>query len=228
MEEKKSKKANVERLLSMWREAGLLISLLILVAAFTWSQKEPQLLKLESNLDIFDDEEIADITQEQERRRPPEPPPVIKIEEEELPEPEEQPDLSDLLPDEDYIPNLEDEFDDLEVKVEKIFTSVEQMPEPEGGIQAFYSWLGKNIKYPQAAKEMGLECNVFVKFVVEKDGSISGVQLQEGTEELCNEAFNQAAIDGIKRAPKWKPGRQAGATVRVYYRMPVFFKLSGN
>jgi TonB family protein len=106
----------------------------------------------------------------------------------------------------------------------EIFTAVEQNPEFEGGASAMYKWMGNNINYPREAQTYGVEGRVFVKFVVERDGSIGQVYLLKGIGGGCDEE----AIRVIKSMPKWKPGYQNGKPVAVYYNMPVVFKLSVN
>ncbi|MFN8430193.1 MAG: TonB family protein [Spirosomataceae bacterium] len=112
------------------------------------------------------------------------------------------------------------------VKVEKpveeeIFTAVEQQPDFPGGTTAMYKFLGDNIKYPAAAQRANVSGRVFVKFVVEKDGSIGAVEVLKGIGFGCDEE----AIRVIKSMPKWNPGRQNGKNVRVFYNMPVVYKL---
>ncbi|MFC3813104.1 energy transducer TonB [Lacihabitans lacunae] len=106
-------------------------------------------------------------------------------------------------------------------KEEEIFTAVEQNPEFPGGTSEMYKYLGQNIKYPAAAQRANVSGRVFVKFVVEKDGSIGKVEVLKGIGFGCDEE----AIRVIKSMPKWNPGRQNGKNVRVFYNMPVVYKL---
>jgi protein TonB len=103
----------------------------------------------------------------------------------------------------------------------KIFTAVEQEPTPVGGIQKFYDYLGKNIRYPAVAKENNIQGKVFLTFVVEKDGSITDVKVLRGIGSGCDEE----AVRVLRNAPKWKPGIQNGRPVRVQYQVPVSFAL---
>ncbi|MCB0738097.1 MAG: TonB family protein [Bacteroidetes bacterium] len=105
------------------------------------------------------------------------------------------------------------------------FKQNEIMPAPHGGINAFYRWLGSNVIYPQAEREMNIEGTVYVLFIVGRTGEIENVGLQEGTEELNTENLNRAAIKAIEKSPSWLPGIQQNIPVRVYYKMPVMFKL---
>ncbi|MCP9767375.1 energy transducer TonB [Lacihabitans sp. LS3-19] len=103
----------------------------------------------------------------------------------------------------------------------KIFISVEQKPEFPNGTKAMYEFLSKNIHYPKSAVNAGVTGKVFVKFVVEKDGSIADVQITKGIGFGCDEE----AIRVIQSMPKWRPGRQNGKEVRVYFNMPITYKL---
>jgi protein TonB len=98
---------------------------------------------------------------------------------------------------------------------------VENQPAPVGGYEAFYKYIGKNIKYPDQARRMGVEGKVFVQFVVDKDGSITDVQVLKGIGSGCDEE----AIRVVKSAPKWTPGKQRGRPVRVRMSVPIAFKL---
>ena len=102
-----------------------------------------------------------------------------------------------------------------------MFTIVEEMPAYPGGDDKLYEYLGKNIKYPQIARESGIQGRVFVNFVVEPDGSVSNVKVMRGIGGGCDEE----AVRVIKTMPKWKPGKQRGKAVRVTYTIPVVFKL---
>ncbi|MBC8045768.1 MAG: energy transducer TonB [Fimbriimonadaceae bacterium] len=104
----------------------------------------------------------------------------------------------------------------------KQFQIVEQMPEFPGGEKALYEFLGKNVKYPKEAIKNGIECKVYIQFIVEKDGSISNAKIKRGVNEL----LDNEALRAINAMPKWKPGMQKGKTVRVTYTLPVQFKLN--
>jgi protein TonB len=105
--------------------------------------------------------------------------------------------------------------------VDKTFTIVEMMPSFKGGEEAMYSWLSENIKYPQVAKETGIQGTVVVTFVVEKDGSITGAQVLRDIGGGCGEE----AIRVVKNMPKWKEGRQNNEPVRVQFNLPIKFTL---
>jgi protein TonB len=103
----------------------------------------------------------------------------------------------------------------------KVFEVVEQMPEFPGGAAALMKWLSDNIKYPAIAEENGIQGRVICTFVVERDGSVSDVQVARSIDP----SLDKEAMRVLKKMPKWIPGRQNGAAVRVKYTVPVTFKL---
>jgi protein TonB len=119
---------------------------------------------------------------------------------------------------EEYVPV---EVEEDEVVEQEIFQIVEEMPSFPGGDQKMMEYVAKNIKYPQIARETGVQGKVFVNFVVEPDGSVSNVKILRGIGGGCDEE----AMRVVKSMPKWKPGKQRGKPVRVSYNLPVNFRL---
>lgn len=103
----------------------------------------------------------------------------------------------------------------------KVFDVVEQQPQYPGGMGALNQWLGSNIKYPVMAAENGIEGRVVVQFVVERDGSVSGVHVVRGVDP----SLDKEATRVVSAMPKWIPGKQNGSAVRVKYTVPVTFRL---
>ncbi|MCL2303239.1 MAG: M56 family metallopeptidase [Lentimicrobiaceae bacterium] len=107
-------------------------------------------------------------------------------------------------------------------KTEEPVRFTEEMPEPIGGFDAMYKFLADNLKYPEAARNSGISGQVFIEFVVEKDGSISNAKVLKGADpELDAEALRVVRI-----MPKWKPGKQMGKPVRTFYQIPVRFAIN--
>ena len=102
------------------------------------------------------------------------------------------------------------------------FVSVDVVPTFPGGMKAFYSFLGEQIKYPKEAAEKKVEGKVFLKFIVEKDGSLGEVEVISGP----GYGTNEEALRVIKASPKWNPGMVKNKPVRVQYHIPVSFALS--
>jgi len=109
-------------------------------------------------------------------------------------------------------------------KGDKIFTAVEHVPEFPGGMQAFFTFLNKNIKYPAKARENGVQGRVIISFIVEKDGSITNAHVAHGIGDGCDEE----ALRVIKSSPNWSPGTQKGKSVRVAYSVPISFTLAND
>lgn len=103
----------------------------------------------------------------------------------------------------------------------EIFTVVEEQPGYPGGEEARIGFLQQNIKYPEEAKELGIQGKVFVTFVVEVDGSITDVRVLRGIGGGCDEE----AIRVVRAMPKWVPGKQRGVPVRVQFNLPIKFTL---
>ena len=115
----------------------------------------------------------------------------------------------------------------LETKLPDVYTIVEEMPEPAGGINTFYQYVSSHIIYPQLAKEDGIQGKVFVKFVVETDGSLSDIRVLKGIER-CVDCDNEAIRVVKSYTEKWMPGKQNGIPVRVYYTLPIAYKVLGR
>ena len=101
-------------------------------------------------------------------------------------------------------------------------TTVDVDPAFPEGIEAMYKYLAENIHYPEAAKAAGEEGRVYVRFVVEADGSITGTEVVRGIGGECD----TEALRVIKAMPKWTPGMKDGKAVRVQYTVPINFKLN--
>ena len=104
---------------------------------------------------------------------------------------------------------------------EEPFNVVEDMPAFPGGMDAMIQFLSSNIQYPADAKKQKVDGRVLVKFVVEKDGSITEVKVIKP----AFPSLDAEAIRVVKAMPKWKPGYQNGQAVRVQFAMPINFSL---
>jgi len=162
------------------------------------------------------------------------PPPVVKpdVEVKEKPPTIEElkvadPGQKNLKGDKDAAVSIDEPVGNSDVKVteddpNKIFTSVEKQPEFPGGIEKFYAFLGKNIRYPAVARENGTQGKVILQFVCERDGSLTDIRVVRGIGDGCDEE----AIRVLKSSPKWSPGIQNGRPVRCQYNIPVSFTLA--
>ncbi len=105
---------------------------------------------------------------------------------------------------------------------ESIYQNVEQMPSFPGGNQALFRYLQENLKYPSIAQANGIQGRTLVSFVVEKDGSITDIQV---VRSAGDPSLDREAVRIIRTMPRWRPGKIQGQTVRVQYTVPINFKL---
>jgi len=107
---------------------------------------------------------------------------------------------------------------------QKVFRSVEQMPQFPGGEAALLKYLQSHINYPPMAAENNVQGRVVVQFVVDKTGKVGEVKIVRSVDkDLDKEAARVCAS-----LPKFTPGRQNGQAVSVWYTLPVTFKLQGT
>jgi TonB family protein len=104
----------------------------------------------------------------------------------------------------------------------KVYNLVEHEPEFPGGIEAFYQFLGRTIKYPAAARTSKVQGIVYVQFVIEKDGRVSNVKAIGGP----GYGAQEESVRAMQLSPKWRPGVQNKKAVRVQYTVPVNFTLN--
>ena len=223
MEEKKSPKANLENKKLMFTQIGLIISLAVAWVVFEIkSYDKREFADIDRTVEIVE-EEMVEITKQEQKPQPVEVPKQttqIQVVEDdvEVEDIEINADVDQNEVIEEYVaPEVEEE----EVVEAEVFTIVEEMPEYPGGLNKLTDYLSKNIKYPQMARESGIQGRVFVNFVVEPDGSVSNVNAMRSLGGGCDEE----AVRVVKAMPKWKPGRQRGKAVRVSYILPIVFKL---
>lgn len=103
----------------------------------------------------------------------------------------------------------------------EIFKVVEQMPEFPGGEAALYKYLADNVRYPERATNAGAQGTVRVKFVVNEDGTISQVDVARP----IGNGMDEEAKRVVQGMPRWKPGKNNGKAVKVYFQVPIKFVL---
>ena len=223
MEEKKSPKANLENKKLTFILIGLIISLAVAWAVFEIkSYDKREIADIGRTVEVVE-EEMVEITKQEQKPQPVEVPKQttqiqvveddVEVEDVEI---NAEVDQNEVI--EEYVPV---EVEEEEVVEAEIFTVVEEMPEFPGGMAKLAEYLAKNIKYPQLARESGIQGRVFINFVVENDGSVTNVKVMRSLGGGCDEE----AMRVVKSMPKWKPGKQRGKPVRVSYNLPVNFKL---
>jgi protein TonB len=106
----------------------------------------------------------------------------------------------------------------------KPFIVVEEPPEYPGGNTALLKYISENIKYPAIAQENNIQGRVILKFVVNPDGSADRIEVLRGIDPL----LDNEAIRVVQSLPRFKPGKQGGVPVPVWFTLPVVFRLEIN
>ena len=228
MELKKNPNADLEKRRGLYLEIGLVAIMAIALLAFEWRNYDQEQVEVTQRTAMDEVEDV--IIQTQQEELPPPPPPEqpevtteLNVIEDDA-ESENEVDMSSIARQEEAT-NIEITPVQIEEEEEEdeqeIFQVVENDPEFPGGAEALYKYLAQNIKYPQLARENNITGRVYVTFVVEKDGSVTGVRVVRDIGGGCG----AEAVRVVKAMPKWTPGKQRGKAVRVQYNLPVNFSL---
>jgi protein TonB len=221
METKKNPGLDLEKRRGFFFNFSLMLSVAVVLLAFEWKQARGKENHLTIDENAKWDQTVIDIPITIQNPPPPKIiAPIIRPIEDDV--------LVDKMPDVIFQPEPEDLPEPTIMDVpptievaEEVVDFSEVMPEPVGGMSAWNEYLSKNLKYPSAARRIGIEGTVYVSFVVEKSGEISNVQLLRGIGGGCDEE----AIRVIENSPIWKPGYQRSRPVKVRMRVPIRFKL---
>ncbi|MBE6297679.1 MAG: energy transducer TonB [Bacteroidales bacterium] len=232
LEVKKSDKANLESNRSVWLLIGFVVALGAMFAFLEWTTFEDKDKPLMAMNKSVEDEPIImieiPITLPEKKVVPPPPESkeivdILEIVEDEDIEIDESQLVSNEIVSEyaDYT-DTEIIVADEEIDEDVVFQVVEQQPEFPGGLQALYKYLADNINYPRVSRENGSQGRVFIRFVVNTDGSIQDAEVIRSSGDVY---LDREAVRVVSGMPKWSPGMQSGKAVRVYFTVPVLFKL---
>lgn len=224
----KSSQADLESKKSLFFEIGLILSLLVVFLVFQ-IKRPNQVRDLDFNrgdLQVVQEEMI-------QTTQPTTPPPpaqapkqqitlltVVENEEEVEADIQIQAEVDQTTVIPEYIPIERPPQEETIIEPE-IFLIVEEQPEFPGGDAARLRYFASETKYPQAARDNGVQGIVYVSFVVEPDGSVSNVAILRGIGGGCDEE----AVRVVSQMPAWKPGKQRNRPVRVSFTLPVRFTL---
>ncbi len=228
MEPKKSRKADLQSKRLLFLEIGFVLSLGMALVAFEWTSRPAEVegFQKESGSDLV--QEAVPVTRQEQRREPPPPPPpktteVINIVENDV-KIEDELILEESEADEDTRVSI-DAFsteEEEEAAEEQVFVVVEDMPSFQGkGLDAFANYVQQRVTYPPLAQENGIEGTVFLRFIVDSDGSVINVEVIRGVDP----SLDKAALAALKDTPKWEPGKQRGKPVKVSCTIPIMFTL---
>jgi periplasmic protein TonB len=110
----------------------------------------------------------------------------------------------------------------VEASADSVFVNVDEMPMFKDGDVGLLKYIADNTSYPKDAKEKGIQGKVVVRFVVEKDGSVSNVAVVKSAEP----SLDAAAVKVVESLPNFEtPAKVAGSPVKVHYMVPITFTL---
>ena len=109
-----------------------------------------------------------------------------------------------------------------EISEDPIIDDVDVIAQFPGGDMALFQWIDANIRYPEEAVKYGVAGRVVVKFIVEKDGSVTDPVVIKGTNF---QPLDQEALRVIQSMPAWTPASKGGETVRSHFLFPIVFKM---
>lgn len=121
----------------------------------------------------------------------------------------------------DIMPEVQVDPDPVIPPEEKPLIIVKEMPSFPGGESALLQYITGQIKYPEDALMNRIQGTVILRFVVSSTGDIKDVELIRGVDPL----LDNEAIKVISGMPRWKPGKQDGRAVPVYFTIPVVFRI---
>ena len=213
----------------LFTEIGMIIALLIVWGAFSYTSREKKVATLEADQTVVEVEDMVPITEE--TPPPPEAAPKIPILSDQI-------DIVDdnIKVDDSMFQNIEDSNEGFEImdyiesapeeetiEEEAIpFQLVEEKPSFNGGdANEFSKWVNSRLVYPEIAKENGVQGRVTLQFTVNADGTVSNVKVLRGVDS----SLDKEAVRVVSSSPKWKPGKQRDRAVKVTYTFPVIFEL---
>lgn len=224
MEVKKNPKVDLQNKKGIFLEIGLIIALAFCVVAFSLGQSKKSIEIIEvSGPEVEMD--LVDITKPEEPKTQAPVKQAVKL-------------ISDFIKVVKNDTKIETEFDfadftEDEIIVEEIevveevaeeaaFIKVEVMPSFMGGdLNTFRMWVAQEFKIPAIAAENGIQGKVVVQFVIEKDGRLSSIEFLQSPDRVYEDEVRRV----LMKSPKWTPGRQRDAVVRVRYILPIDCRL---
>ncbi|MBQ2248224.1 MAG: energy transducer TonB [Tidjanibacter sp.] len=225
MEVKKNPKVDLQNRKGIFLEIGLICSLAFCLVAFSVGQSKKTIEIIEvSGPEV--EVELMDITKTEEPKTQAPVKQAVKL-------------ITDVLNvvknetvietefdfeeyDEDEIVVAEIAVAEEEIVEEPAFVKVEVMPSFMGGdLNTFRTWFSGEFKIPAIAAENGIQGKVVMKFVIEKDGSVGGIEFLQSPDKV----YEDEARRVLMKSPKWTPGRQRDQVVRVFYILPIDCRL---
>ncbi len=216
--------------------AGIVIVLTAAIVPYIKAKNIAQIKQRDANEVIA--EMANDINQEEAAPPPPPPPPppaeqqtVVKyvapvivdtIKPEEATQFMTADDVVETVVDAEVVEVIEQVQEEVQEEApQEVFVVVEEMPSFPGGDTELFRFIYDNIKYPEIAKENNIQGKVILRFCVTYKGTVDQVSVVRGVDP----SLDEEAIRVIKMLPLWKPGKQGGKPVNVWYSVPISFQL---
>lgn len=229
MEVKKSREADLDQRRVQWFLLGLVVVLATCFVALEWNSSD-------SGWTFFEDDEELDaemelsplkrdqdeipmmVPQEKKVEQPPQTEKLNLVENDvELP-PEPVPMEAEALEPEKVAEEEQPEVVDMyDAPID--FRVVEDLPQFPGGASEFMKWLTKNLRYPEIARRKGIKGKVVAEFIVNKDGSISDLNIVEHLYITCD----NEVLRVLRMMPKWKAGVMDAKPCRTKVCIPIVF-----
>ena len=224
MEVKKNPKVDLQNKKGIFLEIGLIFALALCIVAFSLGQSKKSIEIIEvSGPEVEVD--LVDITKPEEPKTQAPVKQAVKLISDFIKvvkndaKIETQIDFADFTEDEIIVEEIEVGE---EVAEEAAFIKVEVMPSFMGGdLNTFRMWVAQEFKIPAIAAENGIQGKVVVQFVIEKDGRLSSIEFLQSPDRVYEDEVRRV----LMKSPKWTPGRQRDAVVRVRYILPIDCRL---
>lgn len=231
METKKSREADLERRRPQRFLLGLVVALALFFVALEWNSSDSGWSFFDADDDLEAELELEPLKRDKDeipmmlpQEKTPEQPKseqlrlvedAVDTEIAELPDNTEMPEIPEdpEQPEQAEVVDMYDEPVDIRV--------VEDLPQFPGGAAEFMKWLTKNLKYPPSAQQRKVEGKVLAQFIVNKDGSISNLELVQTLDPQCD----REALRVLRMMPKWQAGIMDAKPCRTRVCIPIVFKL---
>jgi protein TonB len=221
MKPKKSKKANLEKFRTIFFQVGMILTLSAIFLAFEWkSAVEIEPLTFNSSGYEVIEIDMPRTKYKEEVVKPPVPVETFTIEKNDV-----------IIEDEPEFLGTEDNWndpmpdfvidDDPEV-IDEPLVSAQFMPTFQGKDGRYFrNYIAERVKFPEDAIKNSISGTVYISFVIDKDGSVTDVEVLRGVHDV----IDNAVVKVIKNSPRWEPGINDGNYVRVKFAIAIAFQL---
>lgn len=236
MEQKKTRRADIEQRRTTGFLLGLIFVLSIFYVTLEWNSTDSNddinpidldELMHESELVPMSNEELTTRIEEKQKTEKAE---QLHVVDDQV---ELQPDDVDIAvegegdDDETLLQELQEEEDkslaplNVDPNNPLNFHIVEDLPKYPGGAVEFMKWLTRNLQYPASARSRKIQGKVVAVFYVEKDGHVTGISITKSLSPECD----REALRVLRKMPNWEPGIQNDQPCRTKVSIPIVFKL---